>query len=160
MLSNCFHSLPLFRMTRQALYLPDTTATSLLCTQPSAESAKKVVWAGWPVGLGMRVESEGRGGVLSSPGSRGRIVGRRLGSRHFVVRVSLRQSALVAVVDGGLSVEGKGMTKTPMYVIAVSLALSRYFYFAKKSVFRRVGLPLEIQGYPCRYYYQDFSVTD
>lgn len=77
-------------MYRQALYLPDTTATSLLRTQPSAESAKKVVWAGWPVGLGMWVESEGRGGVLSSPGSRGRIVGRRLGSRHFVVRVSLR----------------------------------------------------------------------
>lgn len=77
-------------MYRQALYLPETTATLLLCTHPRTESARKVVWAGWPVGLGMWVESEGRGGVLSSPGSRGRIVGRQLRSRHFVVRISLR----------------------------------------------------------------------
>lgn len=75
---------------KQVFYLPDTTAMLLFCTQPSAESAKKVVWAGWPVGLGMRVESEGRGGVLSSPGSRGRIVGRPLRSRHCVVRINLR----------------------------------------------------------------------
>ena len=69
LLSNCFHSLLSFRMTparrgdvyRQVLYLPDTTATLLLCTQPRAESAKKVVRAGWAVGPGMRLEAEGRG---------------------------------------------------------------------------------------------------
>ena len=78
-------------MCRQALYLPDTIAMLLFCIQPSAESAKKVVWAGWPVGLGMWVEAEGRGCVLSSPGSRGRIVGRPLRSWHcVVVRINLR----------------------------------------------------------------------
>ena len=46
---------------RQVLYLPDTTATLRLCTQPRAESAKKVVRAGWAVGLGMWVVAEGRG---------------------------------------------------------------------------------------------------
>ena len=116
LLSNCFHSLPLFRVTparrgdlyRQALYLPDTTAMLLFCTQPSAELAKKVVWAGWRVGVGMWVESEGRGCVLSSPGSRGRIVGRQLRSRHF-----RHQSALVAVADGGVSIKSKGYDKDP-----------------------------------------------